>query len=64
MLAGLLAEVADDADFRFFIFFRPAKDELLLKGKFVAGKNAGAMKAEEDGGGGLGKDFAVQVAHD
>lgn len=36
VLAGLLAEVADDADFGFAIFLGPAKDELLLGRKFVA----------------------------
>src|SRR5712692_2730110 len=28
--AGLLADMADNADFGFSVFFRPAKDELLL----------------------------------
>src|SRR5712692_10824572 len=28
--AGLLADVADNADFGFCVFFRPTKDELLL----------------------------------
>ena len=28
--AGLLADVADNADFGFCVFFRPAKDEFLL----------------------------------
>jgi len=64
VLAGLFAKVADDADFGFFVFFGPAKDELLLRGKLVAGKNAGAVKAEEDGGGVLGEDAAVQIAAD
>jgi len=40
--------VADDADFGFAVFFWPAKDEFLLGRKFVAGKNAGAVKAEEN----------------
>lgn len=60
----MLAEVADDADFGFFVFFGPAKDELLLGGKFVARKNACAVEAEEDGGGGFGEDAAVQIAAD
>ncbi len=64
VLAGLFADVADDTDFRFFVFFGPAKDELLLWGKLVAGKNAGAVKTEEDGGGVLGEDAAVQIAAD
>jgi hypothetical protein len=62
--AGLLADLADDADFGFLVAFGPAEDEFLLRGKLVAGKDAGAVKAEEDGGGGLGKDFAVEVAPD
>ena len=64
MLAGLFAEVADDADFGFFVFFGPAKDELLLGGKFVARKDACAVKAEEDGGGVLGENAAVQIGAD
>jgi hypothetical protein len=62
--AGLLAEVADDADFGFLVALGPAEDELLLRGELVAGEEAGAVKAEEDRGGVLGKDFAVQVAPD
>jgi len=64
VFAGLRAEAADHADFRFFVLFGPAKDELLLRGKLMAGKNAGAVKAEENGGGVLGKDAAVQIAAD
>jgi hypothetical protein len=60
----LRAEVADDADFGFLVFFGPAKDELLLRGKLVAGKKAGAVKAEEDGGGVLGEDAAIQIGTD
>jgi hypothetical protein len=30
----------------------------------MAGKNAGAVKAEEDGSGGLGENAAVQIAAD
>jgi hypothetical protein len=64
VLAGLLAQVADHADFGFLVSFGPAKDELLLRREFVAGENAGAMKAEEDSGGGLGEDAAIQIAAD
>ena len=64
VLAGLLAKMTDDADFRFAVFFGPAKHELLLGGKLVAGKDAGAVKAEKDGGGGLGEDAAIQIAAD
>ena len=64
MPAGLLADVADNADFGFCVFFRPAKDEFLLWGKLVAGKNAGAVKAEENGGGVLGEDAAAQIGAD
>src|SRR5207245_2661359 len=64
VLAGLRAEAADHSDFRFFVLFGPAKDELLLRGKLMAGKNARAVKAEENGGGVLGKDAAVQIAAD
>lgn len=64
VLAGLRTEMADDADFRFLVFLGPAKDELLLRGKLVAGKKAGAVKAEEDRGGGLGEDAAIQIGTD
>jgi hypothetical protein len=60
--AGLRAEVADNADFGFFVLFGPTEDEVLLRVKLVAGKNAGAVKAEEDGGGGLGENTATYVA--
>lgn len=64
VLAGLFAEVADDADVGFLVFFGPAKDELLLGGKLVAGENACAVKAEENGGGGFGEHAAVQIGAD
>jgi len=64
VLAVLRAKLADDADFGFLVALGPAEDELLLGGKLVAGEEAGAVKAEEDSGGGLGKDFAVQIAPD
>ena len=61
-VAELRAETADNADVRFLVLFGPAKDELLLRGKLMAGENAGTVKAEEDGGGGLGEDAAIQIA--
>ena len=64
VLAVLLADVADNADIGFFVALGPAEDELLLGRELVAGEEAGAVKAEEHGGGVLGKDFAVQVAPD
>ena len=64
MAAGLRADVAYDEDFRFLVFFRPAKDEFLFGGKFVAGEHARAVATEEDGSGGRGKDMAVQVTPD
>jgi len=64
VLAVLRAKLADDADFGFLVALGPAEDELLFGGELVAGEEAGAMKAEEDGGGELGKDFAVQIAPD
>lgn len=62
--AVLLAELADDVDIGFLVALRPAEDKLLLGGKLMAGEEAGAVKAEQDRGGGIGKDFAVQVAPD
>jgi hypothetical protein len=64
VLVGLRAKVADDADFGFAVFLGPAKDELLLGGKLVAGKNAGAVEAKENGGGVLREDAAVEIAAD
>ena len=58
------AELADDADFGFRVALRPAEEELLFGGELVPGEDARAVKAEQDGGGGLGKDFAVQIAPD
>ena len=46
VLTGALAEMADDADVGFLVFFGPAEDELLFRGKFVAGENAGTVEAE------------------
>lgn len=57
-------DLADDADFGFLVALGPAEDELLLWGELMAGEDAGAVKAEEDGGGVLGKDFAAEVAPD
>ena len=58
------AELADDADFRFDVAIGATKDELLLGGKLVMGDDAGAVKAEEDGVGGLGENLAVEIAAD
>ena len=44
VLAGLRADVTDDADVGFFIALGPAKDELLFGGKLVAREDAGAVK--------------------
>jgi hypothetical protein len=46
VLAGLLANVPDHANFYFAVFFRPAKDKLLLRRELVAGKKASAVKTE------------------
>lgn len=62
--AGVLADLADHADFRFFIAVGPAKDHLLLGGEFVLGKEAGAVKAEENGLRLLGKNPAGQIGTD
>lgn len=58
------AGLVDDADDGFAVAIGAAKDELLLGRKFVAGEDAGAVEAEDDGGGGLGENFAVQIAAD
>lgn len=56
--------MAHDADFRFLVAFRPAKDEFLFRGKLVTGKNVGAVKAKHNGLGRLGEDTTVEVAPD
>ena len=56
--------MANNADFRFAVFFGPAEDEFLLGGKFVAGEDAGAMKAKKNGGSRFGEDAAVQIGAD
>lgn len=60
----MTAELADDADFRFFVVLRPAEDELLLGGKFVPGEDARAVKAEDDSPGALRENFAAQIIAD
>ena len=62
--AGFRADVTDDADFGLFVFFGPAEDKFLLGRKLVFGKDAGAVAAEDYGGGVLGKDAAVQITPD
>ena len=61
---ALSANVTDDADVGFLVFFGPAEDELLLGRELVAGEDAGAVKAEEDGGGALGEHAAIQIGTD
>jgi len=56
--------LADDANFGFLVALRPAKDKLLFGRELVAGEDASTVKAEEDGGGVLGEDFAAEVAPD
>ena len=55
---------ADDADGSFAVAIGATKDELLFGGKFVMRNDAGAVEAEEDGVGRLGKNFAVKIAAD
>ncbi len=62
--AGLFTDVANDADVGLLVFVGPAEDELLFGGKLVAGKNAGAVKAEENSGSAFGKHAAVQIGAD
>ena len=64
VLAVLRADLADDANVGLLVLVRPAEDELLFGGKLVAGKNAGAVKAEENSGSALGKHAAVQIGTD
>ena len=62
--ALLRAELADDPDFRFLVAIRSAKDHLLFGAELMAGKDARAVEAEEDGLGGLGENAAVEIAAD
>lgn len=57
-------DVADDADFCFFVVLRPAKKEFLLGRQLMPGEDASAMQAEKDGLGGLGEHTAVEIAPD
>src|SRR5260370_169849 len=52
---GLFADLADDADVGFLVFFGPAEDELLFRGKFVAGENARTAEGEDGRKGAVGK---------
>jgi hypothetical protein len=61
---GLFADLADDTDVGFLVFFGPAEDELLFRGKFVTGENAGTVEAEEDSSGAFGEHAAVQIGTD
>ncbi len=62
--AGVLTDLADHADFRFFIALGPAKNHFLFGGKLVPGKKAGAMEAEENGLRFLGENLARQIRTD
>ena len=64
VLAGLRADVTDDADVGFFVALSPTKNEFLFWGELVAREDAGAVEAEDDGLGGFGKDAAIQIAAD
>lgn len=58
------AHFADDADGSFAVAIGATKDELLLGRKLVMRNDAGAVEAEKDGVGGLGENFAVEIAAD
>ena len=58
------AHLADDADGGFGVAIGTTQDKLLLGRKLVMGNDAGAVEAEEDGIGGLGEDFAIEIAAD
>ena len=62
--AGVLTDVANHADFRFFVAFGPAKNHLLFGREFVLGEEAGAVEAEENGFRLLGKNLARQIGAD
>ncbi len=58
------ADLADDADFRFFVALWPAKNQLLLGRKLVPGNEAGTVTAEHHSFCGLRKNLAAQVRTD
>ena len=62
--ARVLTDLADHADFRFFVAFGPAKNHLLFGTKFMLGEQAGAVEAEENGLRFLRKNPARQVGAD
>ena len=64
MTASLLADVADNADVGFLVFFGPAEDELLFGRKLMAREDACAVQTEEDGAGAFGEHAAVQIGTD
>ncbi len=62
--AAVFADLPNDTDVRFFVALRPAKNEFLFGRKLVPGKKAGAVKAEQNGFGMLGKNPAAQIGTD
>lgn len=62
--AGVLPDLADHADLRFFITFGPAKNHLLFGREFVLGKKPGTVKAEKNGFRLFGKNPARQIGAD
>lgn len=56
--------MADDANFRFLVALGPTEDEFLFGREFVAGKNAGAVKTEEDGMSVLRENPTAEIAAD
>jgi len=46
VLTGALAEMADDADVGFLVFFGPAEEEFRFGRELVTGRNAGTVEAE------------------
>ncbi len=62
--AVVRANLADDADLGFLVAIGPAQDEFLLRRELVLGEDAGAVEAEDDGVGALGKDGASQIVAD
>lgn len=62
--AGVFADLANHADFGFFVALGPAQNHFLFGAKFVPGEQAGAVKAEESRLRFFGKDSTFQIGAD
>ena len=62
--AGVRADLANHADFRFFVALGPAKNHFLFRRKLVPGNEAGPVETEHHSFCGLRKNLAAQIGAD